>query len=337
MTTIAAESDTIRALRAEDLDPVVAIDAMVEGRSRRHYIERRLQAARSEPAQHVQLAALIGHGIAGYALARLVEGEFGRSATTVRLEMVGVRDDLRGRGIGAGLVQAISQWGQRHGASELRTTESWRRTRMLHWFDRMGFELAPIQIVDRAVRGGVLASEADPRVALPEGHGPGHEIDFGAAEANDFERLARDNADVRSMTAADLAEIVRIDRGITGRDRSAYMSRRLAETMDDSSIRVSLVARADDTIVGYLMARADIGDFGRVEPVAVIDTIGVDREYAHCGIGHALMSQLFANLGALGVERVETVASQREPELGGFFTSLGFTPSQRLAFVRPFG
>jgi GNAT superfamily N-acetyltransferase len=335
MTTIAGGSDAIRALRADDLDPVVAIDAMIQGRSRRRYIERRLQAAQREPQQHVQLAALQGRGIAGYVMARLVEGEFGRSATALRLEMVSVRDDLRGRGIGQALMQAITTWGLRHGASELRTTESWRNTRMLHWFDRLGFELAPIQIVELAVGGVGFAAETDRPVALPEGNGPGREIDFAAPEANDFERLSRHGADVRAMTAADLPDIVRIDRGITGRDRSAYMARRLGETMADSSIRVSLSARVDATIVGYLMARADLGDFGRTEPVAVIDTIGVDPEYAHRGVGHALVSQLIANLGALRVERVETVASPREPELAGFFTGLGFVASQRLAFVRP--
>ncbi|MBE7417882.1 MAG: GNAT family N-acetyltransferase [Ideonella sp.] len=340
MSTIAAApaaaADTIRALRAEDLDAVVAIDAAIEGRSRRRYIERRLQAALREPAQHVQLAALAGRGIAGYVLARLVQGEFGRSATGLRLEMVGVRDDLRGSGVGRQLLQAAMAWSQRHGATELRTTGSWRRTRMLHWFDRMGFELAPIQIVERAVGGAPLQADDRP-VARPEAHGPGHEVDFGMREANDFERQTRGGADVRPMSSADVSDIVRIDRGITGRDRRAYIAQRLAETMDDSAIRVSLTARLDDTIVGYLMARADLGDFGRIDPVAVIDTLGVDPEYARRGVGRALVSQLFANLDALRVERVETVTSLREPELARFFTDLGFAPSQRLAFVRAVG
>jgi metal-sulfur cluster biosynthetic enzyme len=101
------------------------------------------------------------------------------------------------------------------------------------------------------------------------------------------------------MTAADLDAIVRIDRGITGRDRRDYIGARLAEAMDDTSVRVSLAARRDGTVVGYLMARADLGDFGRPRPVAVIDTLGVDRDYARQGVGRALLSQLIANLGAL--------------------------------------
>jgi predicted N-acetyltransferase YhbS len=136
------------------------------------------------------------------------------------------------------------------------------------------------------------------------------------------------------MAPADLDAIVRIDRGITGRDRRDYIAARLAEAMDDTSVRVSLVARCDDAVVGYLMARADLGDFGRSAPVAVIDTLGVDAEYARRGIGRALLSQLVANLGALRVERVETIVPQRDLALLGFLCAAGFAPSERLSFVR---
>jgi ribosomal protein S18 acetylase RimI-like enzyme len=104
--------------------------------------------------------------------------------------------------------------------------------------------------------------------------------------------------------------------------------------MDDSAIRVSLAARLDGTITGFLMARADLGDFGRTEPVAVLDTIGVDPAYAHLGVGHALVSQLFANLGALQIDRVETVVTLAELPLLGFLHGTGFRRSRRLAFVR---
>jgi ribosomal protein S18 acetylase RimI-like enzyme len=334
MSQAVTDAVAIRALRPDDLAAVVTIDAAIEGRSRKAYVERRLKAALREPRLHAQLAASDARGLAGYVLARLPEGEFGRSEASLRLEMVGVRADRRVQGVGTQLFEALLQWARRHGVSELRTTAAWRDTRMLHWFDRLGFDLAPIQIVDCAVDAGRYLPERDDALALPVGQGPGHEIDFGAQQGNDFERLARDAADVRSMTLADLPEIVRIDRGITGRDRSGYIERRLAEALDDSSIRVSLAGRMDGAIVGYLMARADLGDFGRTEPVAVIDTIGVDPEYAHRGVGHALLSQLFANLGALRVERIETIVSHSEPELAHFFIGAGFAPSQRLAFVR---
>jgi ribosomal protein S18 acetylase RimI-like enzyme len=329
----AAKTLAVRPLMREDLPFVVAIDAGIEGRPRGAYIERRLAAALREPALHAQFAVTDERGLAGYILACVLEGEFGRSDPALRLEMIGVRPNLQGAGTGRKLFDALAQWGARHGIHELRTSARWRNAQMLGWLAAMGFRLAPDVVLGVAVEGQARQQPDEP-VALPEGHGPGHEIDFGTHEANDFERLAKGNAEVRPMTPADLQEILRIDRAVTGRDRSRYIEARLAEAMHDSAIRVSLAAREDGAIVGFLMARADLGDFGRTEPVAVVDTIGIDPEYAHRGLGHALLARLFGNLSALQVERVETVVRLSDDALLGFFQSAGFQPSQRLAFVR---
>lgn len=333
MTVAAAETVSIRPLAREDLGAVVAIDAALEGRSRRTYVERRLAAALREPKLHAQFAANDKDGLAGYILACVLEGEFGRTEPGLRLELIGVRVDARGLGVGRKLFDALAQWARRHGIRDFRTAASWRDPSMLGFLDAMGFELAPHQIIDCAVDGGAYRPERDDALALTERDLAATEIDYGRREGNDYERLARDAADVRSMTSDDLAEIARIDRRIIGADRSGYIAARLDEAMQDSAIRVSLTARCDGAIVGYLMARADLGDFGRTEPVAVIDTLGVDPGYSHRGVGHALLSQLFANLGALRVERVETIVAHRNFELLGFFYDCGFAPSQRLPFA----
>ena len=88
--------------------------------------------------------------------------------------------------------------------------------------------------------------------------------------------------------------------------------------------------RVDGAIVGYLMARADLGDFGRTAPVAVLDTIGVDPAYEHRGIGRARL----ANLGALQVDRVGDRRRATDLGLLGFLHHTGFEPSQRLSFRR---
>jgi GNAT superfamily N-acetyltransferase len=286
------------------------------------------------PKLHAQFAATDATGLAGYILARVLEGEFGGTEPGLRLEIVGVRRDRQHHGIGTLLLDALATWARRHGIRDLLTQAAWNDHGMLRWLDATGFSLAPNHIVDCAVAGGQYAPLRDDPVTIPEGEGPAHEIDYGGQSDNHFERLARDLADVRAMGPGDLAEIVRIDRAITGRNREAYMQGKLDEAMVDSAIRVSLTARLDRAIVGYLMASADLGDFGRTEPVAVIDTIGVDPDYAHRGVGHALLSQLFANLGALRIERVETVVGPRDLALLGFLYDTGFAPSQRIPFVR---
>jgi predicted N-acetyltransferase YhbS len=332
--TVLSPQITIRPLRPEDLEAVVAIDQAIEGRTRRTYVRRRLDAALREPARHVQFAATDGQRLIGYLLARMLSGEFGRRQTGVRIELVGVRLDEQQHGVGHCLLDALIDHARRKGVAELRSAARWNDHAMLRWFAAMGFELSADRIVDCPVGDGAYRPERDDAVGLPAGFGPANEIDYGAPEGNDYEKLARDRADLRAMSAEDLPAIVRIDRLLTGRDRGDYMRAQLAEALDDSAIRISLVARLDDTVVGYLMARTDLGDFGRTEPVAIIDTIGVDPEYAHHGVGHAMMSQLFVNLGALRVERVETIIAPRDLALLGFLYDCGFTPSQRLAFVR---
>ena len=330
---VAARQIAIRGLAREDLDAVVEIDAAAEGRSRRDYFERRLAAALREPKLHVQLAADDADGLAGYILARVLEGEFGWSEPALRLEIIGTRHDARGAGLGKRLLDALANHARAHRIRQLRTQAAWNAHAMLRWLDENGFVLAPNHVLDCAVSGGAHLPQRDDAVTTAVADGT-EEIDYGRRPGNDFERLARDLADVRSMETDDLGEIVRIDRSITGRDREAYMRHKLAEAIVDSAIRVSLTARLDGIVAGFLMARVDLGDFGRTEPVAVIDTIGVDSSYAHRGVGHALLSQLFVNLGALRIERVETVVAPRDLALLGFLYDVGFTPAQRLPFVR---
>src|SRR6185369_13330693 len=206
------------------------------------------------------------------------------------------------RGIGSALLGRLESEAKRLGVPTIRTTASWRDHAIMQFFDSAGFEFSRT------------------------------EVDYSPANANDFEALARDKYDMRVLGAGDLADIVRIDQKLAGRKREAYIRELADEAMGDSAVRVSLVARVDGIAAGFVMARADFGDYGRVEPVAVLDTIGVDPDYAHRGIGHALLSQLFVNLQALGVERVETAAARENFALLGFFYDVGFEQSQRLSF-----
>jgi ribosomal protein S18 acetylase RimI-like enzyme len=100
-------------------------------------------------------------------------------------------------------------------------------------------------------------------------------------------------------------------------------------------VRVSLVAELDTVPVGFIMARVDLGEFGRVETTAVIDTIGVDPDYQNKGVGRALVSQLLANLGTLRVEKVRTEVDWQDHDLLAYLDRNGFRPSQQLCFDQP--
>lgn len=307
---------TARKLTREDLDAVVGIDAALMGRPRAEFFHRRLAAALARPDLHAQFGVGGEAGLDGFVLARLLAGEFGRRDTALRLQAIGVHPGAQGHGAGRALMDALEASARRLGAESLRTTAAWNDHTMLRFLDHHGFRLAENQIVDCAVHLGRLGHAA-------------HDDD------DEDDSLERDRADLRTLTSADLAAIVRVDRKLTGLDRTQYMERKLDAALGESDVGVSLAAFEDGHLVGFLTARVDLGDSGRTESTAVLDTIGVDPDFAGRGLGHALVSQLFANLSALCVERVETIVSKADFRLLGFLYDIGFGASQRLAFVKP--
>jgi ribosomal protein S18 acetylase RimI-like enzyme len=172
------------------------------------------------------------------------------------------------------------------------------------------------------------------RTGIPEQVGAALEVNYGAPTEPDFGPLARDLIPVRTMREDDLRAIIAIDRGISGRDRSAYFERMLADALNQSDVRVSLVAERDGMVVGFIMARVDFGEFGRLDPIAVMDTIGVDPGHRSAGVARALLSQLLMNLATLRVEQIRTEIEWRDIDLLGFLERCGFHPSQQLCFER---
>jgi len=172
-----------------------------------------------------------------------------------------------------------------------------------------------------------------PSLQIPQRIDAPAEVNYGEPPASDFGPLARDRVPVRGIQEADLRALVEIDRQITGRDRSGYLARKLDEAIHESDVRISLVAEVDGRAVGFVMARVDFGEFGLVEPTAVIDTLGVHVDYRNQGVGHALLSQLLVNLLTLRVERVRTDIEWSDHELLAFFDRCGFRFSQRLCLV----
>ena len=292
-----------RPLAPRDLDVVVAIDAALSGRARRAYFERRLDSGAPDPARDLHLGIEHDGVLAGFMMGRALEGEFGHTEPELRLDAFGVRPTVHGLGLGSALAAAFEAEAKKRGLAEIRTSALWREHELLRFLDRAGYRLSP---------NHVLACKP----------------------SRDFAPELRDEMDVSLLREADLEGIARIDRRHTGRDRRGYLSRSFEETLADSALRISLVARVDGGVAGFVMARLDYGDFGRAEPVAVIDTLGVDPMRARQGIGRALLSQLFMNLAGLGVEHVETIVAPGSLDLIGFFHAAGLRPSERLSFVK---
>ncbi|HEY7724991.1 MAG TPA: GNAT family N-acetyltransferase [Anaeromyxobacteraceae bacterium] len=302
-----ATAPTPRRLTAADLDRVVAIDAEVGGRSRRGFFARRLGPAGGDGI--VALGDERGGRLDGFAFAHLQDGEFGDPAPVGVLDALGVLPAARGAGVATRLLAALEAALAERGAHELRTEADWAEQTLAGFFAAAGFRVAPRIVLLRPVGDLVLGGE-----------------EF------DWEELP-----VRSMAEEDLPAIVRLDRKITGRDRTAYYRRKADEVLRQSGVRLSLVAEVDRQFAGFLMARVDYGEFGRADPFAVLDTIGVDPAHARRRVGRALLGQLLLNLRSLRVEQLVTLVEWNHFPLLAFLARAGFAPTQRLSFAKAIG
>lgn len=138
-----------------------------------------------------------------------------------------------------------------------------------------------------------------------------------------------DEVIVRRLQPQDLEAVIHLDAKLTGRRRTEYFKLKLNENLSATGIVVSLAAELDGLFAGFLLARVYYGEFGLLEPAAVLDTFGVHPDFRRRGVGRALMIQLMTDLRGLGVPRLSTEVSWDDPDLITFFQHQGFRPAQR--------
>jgi GNAT superfamily N-acetyltransferase len=139
---------------------------------------------------------------------------------------------------------------------------------------------------------------------------------------------------IRTLRAGDVARLVRMDEQITRRHRQAWYESSIKRALAESDLKISLGAESNGILVGAVLGSLQYGEFGVPEPVAVIDTILVDRGFRHRRVATEILEQLVKNLGALGIERLRTEIAWNEHELAGFLGKNGFAPAPRLVLER---
>lgn len=139
---------------------------------------------------------------------------------------------------------------------------------------------------------------------------------------------------VRRLRADDLRRVIALDAKVVGRVRAKFFEQVLARNLRETGMQVSLAAELDGLFVGYLLAHAYHGEFGTLEPVAVLESFSVHPDFRRQGVGTALLSQLSTNLRVLGLSTLRTEVDWRDLELLGFFHHEGFVPAPRLLLER---
>ncbi len=141
---------------------------------------------------------------------------------------------------------------------------------------------------------------------------------------------ARDLVLVRNLSHDDLEAITAIDAAAVGRKRDRFLALKMKQAFADTGIAVSLAAELDEHVVGFLLARLYYGEFGVVEPAAVLDVVGVHPEYRGRHVAAALVDQLRTNLLGLGIQKLQTEVPWDNPDLVTFFQHEGFTLAPRV-------
>jgi GNAT superfamily N-acetyltransferase len=150
MATGLALDRSICDLGRGDLERIAAIDRSLTGRSRRRFFETRLAAARERPDGFIHIGVMRGGALRGFALARILSGEFGQEHTVV-LDVLGVEPHSQRLGVGQELMQDLVRRARDLGAKSLQSQAAWTDHSLLRFFEMSEFRLAARSALERPV------------------------------------------------------------------------------------------------------------------------------------------------------------------------------------------
>ena len=141
---------------------------------------------------------------------------------------------------------------------------------------------------------------------------------------------------IRLMKAEDFDAVVRIDTKVLQVSRPEYYDRKFEKLFESQDyIPGSLVAEQEDgTVVGFVMGEIYLGEYGIFQEEATLDTIGVDPEYQHKGVGKLLIDEFIDHLKEVGVKKVHTLVGLNDSKLIHFFNANAFSPSKTINLER---
>ena len=141
---------------------------------------------------------------------------------------------------------------------------------------------------------------------------------------------------IRLMKADDFDAVVGIDEKVLNTSRSEYYELKFEMLFKSNDyLPASLVAEKEDgTVVGFVMGRIYMGEYGIFQEEATLDTIGVDPSYQHKGIGEQLINEFIDHLREVGVQKINTLVGWNDSGLINFFSANHFSPSKTINLER---
>ena len=141
---------------------------------------------------------------------------------------------------------------------------------------------------------------------------------------------------IRLMKADDFDAVVGIDEKVLKASRSDYYEMKFDKLFKSKDyLPTSLVAENEGgTVVGFIMGVLYMGEYGIFREEATLDTIGVDPDCQHNGIGKLLINEFIDHLRSLGVQKINTLVNLNDSKLMHFFDANEFSPSKTINLER---
>jgi len=141
---------------------------------------------------------------------------------------------------------------------------------------------------------------------------------------------------IRLMKADDFDAVVAIDEKIIKASRPEYYEVKFEKLFESKDyLPASLVAEVEDgTVVGFVMGELYMGEYGIFQEEARLDTIGVDPDYQHKGIGEQLINEFMEHLRNVGVKIINTLVDWNDSKMIHFFSANQFSPSKTINLER---
>ena len=141
---------------------------------------------------------------------------------------------------------------------------------------------------------------------------------------------------IRLMQADDFDAVVGIDEKVLKASRPEYYKLKFEKLFQSKDyLLASLVAEEKDgAVVGFVMGEIYIGEYGISKEKATLDTIGVDPDCQHKGIGKQLIDEFMDHLRTLDVQKINTLVDWNDSKLIHFFSANQFSPSKTINLER---
>ncbi len=141
---------------------------------------------------------------------------------------------------------------------------------------------------------------------------------------------------IRVMKADDFDAVVAIDKKILKASRPEYYEVKFEKLFRSRDyLPASLVAETEEgTVAGFVMGEIYMGEYGIFQEEARLDTIGVDPDHQHKGIGGRLINEFMDHMKSVGVQKINTLVDWNDSRLIHFFSANHFMPSKTINLER---